>query len=387
LKKIYLDHNATTPLAPEVLEVMIPVLGEVFGNPSSIHSEGRRARVRIDEAREKAADLIGCSPGEIVFTSGGTESNNFALLGVALGGRGEGRHIITCQTEHPSVLNPCRQLEKSGFQVDYLPVDREGRIDLEQLKRTITRSTILISLQHANSEMGTLHDIEKIGGVARDNGILFHTDAVQSVGKIAVNVKDIAVDLLSFSSHKLNGPKGSGVLYVRKGCPELFSPVCGGDQEKKRRGGTENVAGIVGLGKACELAKARLQSGGVEKLQHLRDYLFQRLCESLTGIEVLGDKQCRLPNTLNLSIAGAEGETLLIGLDVKGISVSTGSACSSGSPLPSHVLTAMQVPEDRIRSSLRISLGWSNTEEEMDTVAKTLCQLVHLNRKKKAAFG
>lgn len=381
MQKIYLDHNATTPLHPEVLEVMLPVMQDFFGNPSSIHSEGRKARVFLDEAREQVADLIGASPGEIIFTSGGTESNNLSLLGVAFSQQKKGRHIITCEIEHPSVLNPCKQLEDLGFEVDRLPVDGKGRIDLEQLKRTLKDSTVLISLQHANSEVGTLQQIEKIGEIARNKSVYFHTDAVQSVGKIPVDVKKIPVDFLSMSSHKLNGPKGAGALFVKKGSPPLFSPVCGGNQEKKRRGGTENVAGIVGFGKACELAGVRLQLGGVRALEDLRNHFYQRITELLSGVEMLGDREFSLPNTLNLSIEGVDGETLMIGLDVEGISVSTGSACSSGSSLPSHVLTNMRVPEGRIKSSLRFSLGWRNTKEQLNFSAQALSRLVTLNRK------
>jgi len=381
LRKIYLDHNATTPLHPEVLEVMLPVLREFFGNPSSVHSEGRKARVFLDEAREKVAGLIGANPGEIIFTSGGTESNNLAILGVALSREKKNARIITSTVEHPSVLNPSKQLEQLGFEIDRLPVNAEGRIDLDQLKDTIQDSTVLISLQHANSEVGTLQDIEKIGELARENSVYFHTDAVQSVGKIPVDVKKLPVDFLSISAHKLNGPKGAGALFMKRGLSPLFPTMSGGNQEKKRRGGTENVAGIVGFGKACELARARLDSGEMISLANLRDYFFQQIESIISGVELLGDKEYRLPNTLNLSIDGADGETLMIGLDVEGISVSTGSACSSGSSLPSHVLTAMQVPSKRINSSLRFSLGVSNTRDEIEIVAKTLARLVSLNRK------
>jgi cysteine desulfurase len=387
LQKIYLDHNATTPLHPEVLEAMLPVLRDFFGNPSSIHSDGRKARVFLDEAREKVANLIGANPGEIIFTSGGTESNNLALLGVALSQSRKDSRIITSTIEHPSVLNPCEQLERLGFQIDRLPVSPEGRIDLKQLQATIKDSTVLISLQHANSEVGTLQDIEKIGELARENSVYLHTDAVQSVGKVSVDVKKLPVDFLSISSHKLNGPKGVGALFMRRGLSALFPTMSGGNQEKKRRGGTENVAGIVGFGKACELAKTRLESGEMISLSNLRDYFFQRIVALVSGVELLGDKEFRLPNTLNLSIDGADGETLLIGLDVEGVSVSTGSACSSGSSLPSHVLTAMQVPARRINSSLRFSLGISNTRDEMELVAQTLARLVALNRKKSFAVG
>jgi len=387
LRKIYLDHNATTPLHPEVFEAMLPVLKDYFGNPSSIHSEGRKARVLLDEAREKVADLVDANPGEIIFTSGGTESNNIAILGVALSREKKDARIITSSIEHPSVLNPCKQLERLGFQIDRLPVDLKGRIDLDQLKDAIQDSTVLISLQHANSEVGTLQDIEKIGEIAREHSVYFHTDAVQSVGKIPVDMKKLPVDFLSISSHKLNGPKGAGALFMKRGLSALFSTMSGGNQEKKRRGGTENVAGIVGFGKACELAKTRLESGRMISLANLRDYFFQRIESFVSGVQLLGDKEFRLPNTLNLSIDGADGETLLIGLDVKGISVSTGSACSSGSSSPSHVLTAMQVPARRIHSSLRFSLGCGNTRDEIERVAETLAGLVSLNRKNTVAVG
>ncbi len=387
MQKIYLDHNATTPLHPEVLEAMLPVLKEYFGNPSSIHYEGRKARVFLDEAREKVAGLIGANPGEMIFTSGGTESNNIAILGVALGQEKKDARIITSSIEHPSVLNPCKQLERLGFQIDRLPVDLKGRIDLDQLKDAIQDSTVLISLQHANSEVGTLQDIEKIGEIARENSVYFHTDAVQSVGKIPVDVKKLPVDFLSISSHKLNGPKGAGALFMKRGLSALFPTMSGGNQEKKRRGGTENVAGIVGFGKACELAKTRLESGKMLSLANLRDNFFQRIESLISGVELLGDKEFRLPNTLNLSIDRADGETLLIGLDVKGISVSTGSACSSGSSLPSHVLTAMQVPARQINSSIRFSLGGSNTRDEIELVAETLAGLVSLNRENTVVVG
>ena len=387
MQKIYLDHNATTPVHPEVLEVMLPVMREFFGNPSSIHSEGRKARVFLDEAREQVADLIGATPGEIIFTSGGTESNNMVLLGVALSRKKNNGRIITCEIEHPSILNPCRQLEQLGLKIDCLPVNPKGRIDLERLGETIQDSTVLISLQHANSEVGTLQDIEKIAEISRENSVYFHTDAVQSVGKIPVDVNKFPVDFLSISSHKLNGPKGVGALFMKRGLPALFSTLSGGNQEKKRRGGTENVAAIVGFGKACELAKTKLESDAMNSLANLRDYFFQRIKALVPGIELLGDKEFRLPNTLNLSIDGADGGTLLIGLDVEGISVSTGSACSSGTSLPSHVLTAMQVPECRINSSLRFSLGILNTREELAIVAKTLARLVPLNRKNTIAVA
>ena len=377
MEKIYLDHNATTPLHPEVLNAMLPALQDNFGNPSSIHSFGRSARVQLDEAREKVARLIGASSSEIIFTSGGTEANNLALLGVAL--KDKEKKIITSKTEHPSVLNPCRQLEEQGVEVHYLDVDRFGRIDINNLESQITESTALISLQHANSETGVLQDIKKVSELARSNGVLFHTDAVQSVAKIEFDLKDYPVDMLSISAHKFNGPKGVGALFLRKGTPALFAPVCGGSQEKKRRGGTENVAGIIGFGKACEIAIKRVSTLEVSRVAELKDYFYNKVYEMIPGTELFGDMQNSLPNTLNLGFAGVEGDTLLIAMDIEGVAVSTGSACSSGTGLPSPVLQAMGLPDNKINSSIRFSLGCSTTKTELDSVLKTLVKAVSLN--------
>ena len=377
MKKIYLDHNATTPLHPEVLDAMLPALQDNFGNPSSIHSFGRSARVQLDEAREKVARLIGASSSEIIFTSGGTEANNLALLGVAL--KDKEKKIITSKTEHPSVLNPCRQLEEQGVEVHYLDVDRFGRIDINNLESQITESTALISLQHANSETGVLQDIKKVSELARSNGVLFHTDAVQSVAKIEFDLKDYPVDMLSISAHKFNGPKGVGALFLRKGTPALFAPVCGGSQEKKRRGGTENVAGIIGFGKACEMAIERVSTLEVSRVAELKDYFYNKVYEMIPGTQLFGDMQNSLPNTLNLGFAGVEGDTLLIAMDIEGVAVSTGSACSSGTGLPSYVLQAMGLPDKKINSSIRFSLGCRTTKMELDSVLKTLVKAVSLN--------
>ena len=377
MEKIYLDHNATTPLHPEVLNAMLPALQDNFGNPSSIHSFGRSARVQLDEAREKVARLIGASSSEIIFTSGGTEANNLALLGVAL--KDKEKKIITSKTEHPSVLNPCRQLEEQGVEVHYLDVDRFGRIDINNLESQITESTALISLQHANSETGVLQDIKKVSELARSNGVLFHTDAVQSVAKIEFDLKDYPVDMLSISAHKFNGPKGVGALFLRKGTPALFAPVCGGSQEKKRRGGTENVAGIIGFGKACEIAIKRVSTLEVSRVAELKDYFYNKVYEMIPGTELFGDMQNSLPNTLNLGFAGVEGDTLLIAMDIEGVAVSTGSACSSGTGLPSYVLQAMGLPDKKINSSIRFSLGCRTTKMELDSVLKTLVKAVSLN--------
>ena len=376
MKNIYLDNNATTPLHPEVLEAMLPGLRENYGNPSSIHSFGRSARVQLDEAREKVARLINAQSSEIIFTSGGTEANNLALLGVAF--KDKEKKIITSKVEHPSVLNPCRQLEEQGVEVHYLDVDGLGRIDMDDLEAQITESTALISLQHANSETGVLQDIKRASEIARNKGVLFHTDAVQSVAKMPFDLKDYPVDLLSISAHKFYGPKGVGALYLRKGTPALFSPVCGGNQEKKRRGGTENVAGIMGFGKACELATENMDEAS--KLADLRDYFQNRVCELIPRTELLGDKVNRLPNTLNLGFDGVEGDTLLIALDMEGVAVSTGSACSSGTGLPSSVLRAMGIPDERINSSIRFSLGRSISKLDLDLVVGALVKAVNLNK-------
>ena len=378
MDKIYLDHNATTPIAPEVLERVISVLQNQIGNPSSLHSQGRSARVLLDEAREQVASLIGASPSEIIFTSGGTEANNLALLGVALGLGKIGDHIVTSQVEHPSILNPCLQLERLGFEVDRVTVNSLGCID--SFEGYLTESTVLVSMQHANSETGVLQDIERVGEIAREKKILFHTDAVQSVGKIPLRVHELPVDMLSISAHKLNGPKGVGALYLRNGTPDLFSLVCGGGQEKKRRGGTENVAGIVGFGKACELAQNRLSSQKISALSSLRDHFLSLVTDRISGVEVFGDLENTLPNTLNLGFKGVEGDTLLIALDMAGLAVSTGSACSSGSGLPSPVLTAMGIPTNKINSSIRFSLGFSTTMSEVEKSAEILVRTVSLNR-------
>ena len=299
-------------------------------------------------------------------------------MGVALGLGKSGDHIVTSQVEHPSILNPCLQLENLGFHVDRLGVNRFGYIDT--LEDYLKKSTILVSLQHANSETGVLQDIERVGAIAREKMILFHTDAVQSVGKVPLRVKDLPVDMLSISAHKLNGPKGVGALYLRKGTPNLFPLLCGGGQEKKRRGGTENVAGIVGFGKACELAQNRLSSQRDLSLSSLRDHFLSLVSDRISGVEVFGDLENGLPNTLNLGFEGVDGDTLLISLDMAGVAVSTGSACSSGAGLPSPVLTAMGIPVQKINSSIRFSLGFTTTVKEIEKSVEILVRAVSLNR-------
>jgi cysteine desulfurase len=382
---IYLDHNATTPLHPEVLAAMLPLLRDSYGNPSSIHGPGRTARVRLDEARERVAQLINARPGEMVFTSGGTEANNLAVKGVALALRDKGKHILTTQVEHASVLNPCRDLAALGFEPEFLPVDQQGRLDPERLERALREDTVLVSVQYANNEVGTLQDIVAVGRMARARGVLFHVDAVQAVGKIPVDVEQLPVDLLSVSAHKIQGPKGVGALYIRRGSPALMPLVSGGGQEKKRRGGTENLPGIVGFGKAAELAQEHLRGRGY--LQKLRDGLWERIRAAVAGADLLGHPHERLPNTLSVVLEGVDGETVLIGLDVEGVAVSTGAACSSGSLMPSHVLTAMQVPVEKINASLRFSLGWDTTEGELVAAVEILRRVVERARSVTPARG
>jgi cysteine desulfurase len=351
-----------------------------FGNPSSLHSDGRAARVYLDEAREKVAELICSKESEIVFTSGGSESNNLAILGVALAPGNKKKHILTCEVEHAAILNPLKQLEGLGYQVERLPVDIFGRVDPVRVHDSLTEDTALVTIQHANSEVGTLQDIDRIGSYVRGKGILFHTDAVQSVGKMDVDVGSLPIDLLSISSHKLYGPKGVGALFIRQGTQALFSPVSGGGQEKKRRGGTENVPGIVGFGKACQLAKDHIDNGDLKNLRKIRDYLWKKIEQLIPHAEIFGCLKNRLPNTLNCGFGGTDGESLLIALDIEGISVSTGSACSSGTGSPSPVLSAMQIPTKKINSSLRFSLGWGNNFNDMDRVAGILSKAVQQNR-------
>ena len=386
MNSIYLDHNATTPVHPKVLEAMLPFYGDSFGNPSSSHSKGREARVKMDEAREQVAALLQAHPGEIVFTSGGTESDNMAVYGVAQALRGKGNHILTCKTEHPAILNACAELARQGFEIDTVSVDRYGKIDLVHLQEAITEKTILITIQHANSEVGTLQPIQAIGELARERGVLFHTDAVQSVAKIPVQVADLPVDMLSLSSHKMYGPKGVGALYIKKGCPALVPLVAGGGQEKKRRGGTENVPAIVGFGVAADIARVGLDDDS-SHLKALRKQLIAGIQDNLAGVEFFGHPDECLPNTVSLGFEGVEGQTLMIRLDLEGICVSTGTACSSGSISPSDGLRAMQVAADKINQIIRISLGRNNTEQEIHRVVDCLKRLVGDIRQKVAVVS
>jgi len=374
MKRIYLDHAATTPAHPDVVQAMLPYLAEAFGNPSSIYSYGQEARRAIEEARTKVAELIGARPEEITFTSGGTEANNFALKGVAYANESKGNHIITTAVEHHAVLEPCKFLEKRGFTITYLPVDKYGLVDPDDVRRAIIATTVLISVMHANNEVGTIEPVEEIGNIAKDAGIYFHSDAVQTAGHIPVNVDKLNVDLLSISAHKFYGPKGVGALYIRKGT-SLVSFMHGGEQEKRRRAGTENVPGIVGLGKAAELA-GREMGKEAERQAYLRDKLIKGLMEKIDHMRLNGHPTKRLPNNVNISVDFVEGESMLLNLDLEGICASTGSACSSASLEPSHVLRALGIPPEQAHSSLRFTLGRDNTEADVKRVLEVLPRIV-----------
>jgi cysteine desulfurase len=373
MNRVYLDYNATTPVEPEVLDAMLPYFSGEFGNAASIHTPGQRARAAVETAREQVAVLIGARPQEIVFTSGGTESDNhavFGVLGAAFLPVSSARnadsfpHIITTAIEHEAVLNVCQALEKSGVRVTYLATDREGQIDLDALQRDIRPETVLITIMHANNELGTVQPLEEIGRIAKDRDIYFHTDAVQSAGKVPIEVTKLGADLLSLSAHKFYGPKGIGALYIRSGT-RLRQLLYGGHHQRGFRPGTENVAGIVGLGKAAEIARASL-AADARRVSSLRDKLEQGLLARVPHARVNGSAAPRTPNTTNLVFPGIEGEALLIALDLKGLACSTGAACSSGAVEPSHVLTAIGLPPEEARASLRFSLGRGTTEQEID---------------------
>lgn len=374
MKRIYLDHAATTPTDPRVLEAMLPYFSDAFGNPSSIHSLGQETRAAVEEARHNIAGLIGAQSEEIIFTSGGTEADNLAIKGTASANKQKGNHVITTSIEHHAVLESCKFLEGQGFGVTYLPVDRNGLVDLDEIRRAITAGTILISVMHANNEVGTIQPIADIGKIARERGIYFHTDAVQTVGHIPVNVNEFGIDLLTMSAHKLYGPKGIGALYIRKGT-RIDSFMHGGGQERGLRASTENVPAIVGFGKAAEIAQGEVDRES-KRLTSLRDKLIQGLFEQIPDIHLNGHPVQRLPNNVNVSIAFVEGESMGIGLDMEGIAASTGSACSSHDLAPSHVLLALGLPGVLARGSLRFSLGRETTEEEIDRVLEVLPRIV-----------
>lgn len=367
---IYLDYNATTPADPRVLEAMQPYFAQAFGNASSIHSAGQHARAAVDAARESVAALIGAKSSEIVFTSGGTEADNLALFGIIAASAKPRKHVITSAIEHHAVLNSCQQLEQQGIAVTYVPVGSDGIIDPTDVRRALTPDTILISVMHANNEIGTIQPIEEIGRIAAEADVYFHCDAVQSAGKLPLDVNRLGVDLLSLSAHKIYGPKGVGALYIRSGTP-LAPQTFGGHHERDRRPGTENVPGIVGLGAAAKLARTELNENST-RIAALRDRFENALLDSIPSIRVNGDRARRVANTTNLTFAGAGGEALVIALDLAGIACSTGAACSSGAVEPSHVLTAIGLSPDDARSSLRFSLGQPTTTAEIDEAIATI---------------
>ena len=374
MDRIYMDNAATTAVSPEVLQAMLPYFTDIYGNPSSIHSTGRDARRAVDAARKQVAAAIGAQPTEIYFTAGGSESDNWAIKGTAFAKRAKGNHIITSQIEHHAVLHTCAWLEKQGFEVTYLPVDEFGRVRVEDVEKAITDKTILISIMAANNEIGTLQPITEIGKLAKSRGILFHTDAVQAMGAIPIDVNAMNIDMLYMSGHKFHGPKGIGVLYVRKGVhPDIF--MHGGAQERGQRAGTENLAGIVGIGKAIELATQNLEANAA-RMSRLRDKLIDGILAEIPDVRLNGHRTERLPNNVNVSIRYIEGEAMLLRLDLAGIAGSSGSACTSGSLDPSHVLLAIGLPHEIAHGSLRLSLGTDTTEEQVDEVLRVLPGIV-----------
>ena len=377
---VYLDNSATTAMAPEVIDAMLPFFAEEMGNAQSVHSFGQRAKAAVEKARREVAALINAAPSEIVFVSGGTEADNLAIRGIAEAHRDHGNHIITTRIEHPAVLASCEALESEGFRVTYLPVSRAGVVSLDELRRAIGDDTSLVSIMLANNEIGTIEPVDEVAGIIKDarsrgmNHIHLHSDAVQAVGKIPVDVEQLGVDLLSMSAHKIHGPKGIGVLYVRKGT-RLAKLLYGGHHERDRRAGTENVPGIIGLGKAAELARVQLDERAT-RMRELRDYLESQLMTYVTNLRINGDAERRVPNISNLSFDGVDGESLLIALDLKGVAVSTGSACASGSLEPSHVLQALGLNREQVRGSLRISLSSYTTRDEIDYAVSVLRETV-----------
>ncbi len=374
MARVYMDYAATTPVREEVLEAMLPIYRETFGNPSSIYSYGREAKRVLEEAREKTAKLIHAKPEEIFFTGSGTEADNWAIKGIASAWKGKGNHIITTTIEHHAVLHTCEYLEKNGFEVTYLPVGQDGIIDLEDLKRAIKDTTILVSIMHANNEIGSIEPIKEAAEIAKEKGILFHTDAVQTVGKIKVDVEESGVDLLSFSAHKIYGPKGVGALYIKQGTV-IDNLLHGGAQERKRRPSTENVAGIAGFGKACELLETEWETEG-KRLLSLRDKMIEGIEKSVPDVVLNGSREQRLPHNINFSFSSCEGEALLLLLDLYGICASAGSACNSASKSPSHVLLATGANIETAHGSLRFTLGRNTTKEEIDRLLSVLPEIV-----------
>jgi cysteine desulfurase len=366
MERLYFDHNATTPVAAEVVEAMLPCFSQAYGNASSIHFFGQQAKLLLERARRQTASLLGCRPAEIVFTSGGTEANNLAILGVVRSSSRTRRHVITTAIEHPCVLDACRQLEREGVEVTRVRVGSDGVVSPDDIRAALKPHTVLVSVMHANNEIGTVQPIQEISAAAHSAGVLMHSDGVQSAGKIPVDVRELGVDFYAFSGHKIYGPKGAGALYVRKAA-RLQSILFGGHQERGRRPGTENVAGAVGLGAAAELARRELLADAA-RVERLRDRLERAVLERIPFTGINGAKARRVPNTTNIYFDCLEGEAMVIALDLKGMAVSTGSACSSGSVEPSHVLTAIGLDAARARASIRFSLGRQNTDEQVDAL-------------------
>lgn len=375
LERIYVDHAATAPMHPQVIEVMTKVMSQLFGNPSSIHAYGREARHIVDEAREQLAKSINAHPNEIIMTSGGTEADNYALIGVAEANKEKGNHIITTQIEHHAVLHTCQQLEKKGFEVTYLPVDFTGAISITDLKKALREDTILVSIMYGNNEVGTLQPIKEIGALLTSHGALLHTDAVQAYGLVNLDVRELHVDLLSVSAHKINGPKGIGFLFIRndvKVSPLIF----GGEQERKRRAGTENVASIAGFQEAVKVAQLK-RDERVKEYQHYKEILINELKTQEIDFSVNGSLENSLPHVLNLSFPGINVEAMLVHLDLAGVAVSSGSACTAGSIDPSHVLVAMFGSQsEKLRNSIRFSFGLYNTADQIQKVAETTAEIV-----------
>jgi len=373
-KRIYFDHSATTSVDPRVLEAMLPYFSVNFGNASSVHSFGQEAKVALEESRRQIAAVIDAEPSEIVFTSGGTEADNLAILGTAQFFSGRKNHIVTSAVEHHAVLYACKYLEKTGFDVSYVPVDKFGSVSPEKVAQAIREETCLVSIMHANNEIGTINPIREIAALTKDRGVLFHTDAVQTFGKIPIDVKGMNIDMLSISAHKIYGPKGIGALYIRRGI-QIEKIMHGGKHERDRRAGTENIPGAVGLGKAAEICRRSMEEDR-EKLTELGNDLHRKISQTLPEAHMNGHETQRLSGILNLSFSGAASDSLLLSLDLKGIAVSNGSACSSGTIEPSHVLKALKLPRNLASSAIRFSLGRGNTSEEIDFTVEALQEIV-----------
>ncbi len=374
MDRIYLDYAATSPVLPEVLDAMLPFFMSCFGNPSGIHENGRETRKAVEQARREVAETLGAESREIVFTSGGSESDNLAIEGTAFALRQKGNHIITSQIEHHAVLNTCRWLEKQGFRVTYLPVDASGLVEPDSVRDAIGNDTVLVSIMTANNEIGTVEPVSEIGEICREKGVLFHTDAVQAIGMMNIHAAEINADLISLSAHKFHGPKGTGALYIRKGT-KLESLIHGGAQERGLRAGTENVPGIVGMGKAITIA-AKEREENQQRIRELRDQMIRIVLERIPGSQLNGHPEKRLANNCHFSFAGIESEALLLRLDLAGISVSGGSACTSGSMEPSHVLQAIGLKNEMLKSGIRMTMGRETTREEIEKTAEKMSEII-----------